>query len=150
MSPRILKVLSKEIAVPVTIIFHKSLDNGQVPRDWRTANVLPLFKKGSKHLVDNYHSVSLTSQICKTVAAIIRDEIIHHLDKNSLIRNSQHGLRKTYSCASNLLAFLESVTANVDVKHNVDTIYLDLAKAFGKVPHNHSETKSTWHRWFGL
>jgi len=30
---------------------------------------------------------------------------------------------------------LESVTSSVDSKQNVDTIYLDFAKAFDKVPH---------------
>ena len=54
-----------------------------------------------------------------------------------MIKQSQHGFRKglRYSCASNLLSFLESVTASVDSKQNVDTIYLDFAKAFDKVPH---------------
>jgi len=33
------------------------------------------------------------------------------------------------------LSFLESVTASVDAKQNVDTVYLDFAKAFDKVPH---------------
>jgi len=38
--------------------------------------------------------------------------------------------------ASNLLAFLEIVTACIDDKVNVDTVYLDLAiEAFDKVPH---------------
>jgi len=45
MSPRILKALCEEIAVPVNILFRKSLDTGCVPGDWRTANVSPLFKK---------------------------------------------------------------------------------------------------------
>jgi len=136
MSPWILKVLSKEIASPIALIFCKSLDNSQVPRHWRTANVSPLFKKCGKHQVDNYRPVSLTSQVCKIVEAIIRNKTVCHLDKNNLIRNSQHGFRKGYSCASNLLVFLESVTASIDAKQNVDTIYLDLAKAFDEVPHN--------------
>ena len=67
MSPRILKALCEEIAVPVTIIFRNSLDTGCVPGDWRIANVSPLLKKGSRHKVDNYRPVSLTSQICKVV-----------------------------------------------------------------------------------
>jgi len=58
-----------------------------------------------------------------------------HLDRNELIRSSQHGFCKGLSCASNLLAFLENVTACIDDKLNVDTVYLDLARAFDKVPH---------------
>ena len=45
MSPRLLKSISSEIALPVAIIFRKSLDTGCVPRDWRTANITPLFKQ---------------------------------------------------------------------------------------------------------
>jgi ribonuclease P/MRP protein subunit RPP40 len=135
MSPRILKAVSKEIAVPVAMIFRKSLDAGCVPLDWKTANVAPLFKKGSKLQADNYRPISLTSQICKVVESVLRDELVLHLDRHNLIQNTQHGFRKGYSCATNLLVFLESVTASIDNKQNVDAIYLDLAKAFDKVPH---------------
>jgi len=103
--PRLLKAIAVEIAYPIAMIFRKSFDSGSVPRDWRTANVSPLFKKGSRHQVSNYRPVSLTSQICKVVESVLRDALVQHLDMNELISESQHGFRKGYSCASNLLVF---------------------------------------------
>ena len=37
-----------ESSLPLSIIFNKSMETGKVPEDWRTANVTPIFKKGSK------------------------------------------------------------------------------------------------------
>jgi len=110
----------------------------------------PLFKKGSKQEVGNYRPVSLTSQICKVVESVIRDEIVQHLDQYNLIRNSQHGFCKGYSCTTNLLVFLETVTADNDAKRKVDTVYLDLAKAFDKVPHKRLLVESSWDRLTGM
>ena len=58
-----------------------------------------------------------------------------HLDKNALIRNSQHGFTSGKSCLSNLLEFFEEVTKTIDRGEVVDLVYLDFAKAFDKVPH---------------
>ena len=135
LSPRLLRDPSTELATPVSLNFRRSLDTSCVPRDWRTAIVSPLYKKGCRSEPENYRPVSLTSQIVKIVESVLRDEIVDHLEKFNLIKQSQHGFRKGYSCASNLLSFLESVTASDDAKQNVDTIYLDFAKAFDKVPH---------------
>ena len=57
----ILKALSEEMSLPLCMIFKKSLDQRVVPFDWRTANVVPLYKKGSKNIPSNYRPVSLTS-----------------------------------------------------------------------------------------
>ena len=55
---RFLKMVSKEICKPITIIFRKTLDEGAVRDDWRTANVSPIFKKGNKGSSENYKPVS--------------------------------------------------------------------------------------------
>ena len=57
MSPRLLKEIVDEIAHPVAILFNQSLEDGSVPLDWKTANVMPIFKKGSRNQTVNYRPV---------------------------------------------------------------------------------------------
>ena len=112
-----------------------SLSHGQVPEDWKIANVSPIFKKGSKVSPGNYQPISLTSISCKILETIIKDNIVKHLDNNSLIGNTQHGFVKGRSCTTNLLDFFEEVTNNLNNGTPTDIIYLDFAKAFNKMPH---------------
>ena len=123
------------IAEPLCYIFNKSLCDGEVPRDWKVANVTPIFKKGNKSDPGNFRPISLTSQICKVLESIIKEKIVNHLDTYSLIHESQHGFTKGKSCLTILLSFLEDITKSVDDGKPVDVIYLDFSKAFDKVPH---------------
>ena len=61
-SPIILKELRHEIAPILTLIFKLSLETGVVglPRDWRRADVVPVYKKGSKSKTCNYRPIYLT------------------------------------------------------------------------------------------
>ena len=122
------------LALPLSIIFNKSMETGYVPRDWRDANVTPIFKTGVKGNPANYRPISLTSVPCKIMESLIKDEVMEHLLLNQLIRNSQHGFVKNKSCVTNLLEFFETVSWNLDNSNSVDVIYLDFSKAFDKVP----------------
>ena len=76
--------------------------------------------------------------ICKLLERLIKDHLVDFLVKHNLINPSQHGCHgflKARSCLTNILCFLEDVTKWVDEGPPVDIIYLDLKKAFDKVPH---------------
>ena len=60
-SPHLLKNLADELAIPVTLLFRRFVEEVGAPDDWRRANVAPLHKKGSKSSVENYRPISLTS-----------------------------------------------------------------------------------------
>jgi len=113
--------------------------------DWKQANVTQIFKNGSRSSVENHRPVSLTSQVCKLFEVIIRDALLHHLESNELIVNSQHGFRKGRSCLTNLLEFRDKITGCIDTGDTVDVIFLDFAKAFAQKII--IKTKSSWYRW---
>ena len=57
-------------------IFQKSFQDSSLPDIWKSATVIPLFKKGSKLDPGNYRPVSLTCiSCCKIMESIIRDDI---------------------------------------------------------------------------
>ena len=133
-SNRFLKEFSDVLATPLQIIFNKSMSESAVPKDWREANVTPIFKKGSKSNPGNYRPVSLTSVVCKVMESLINDRITEYLTQNNLINKTQHGFMKSKSCSTNLLEFLELVLGKVDAGIPMDVVYLDFSKAFDKVP----------------
>jgi Reverse transcriptase (RNA-dependent DNA polymerase) len=111
----------------IAMIYRKSLNEG-------SANVVPIFKKGSRKSAGNYRPISLTCIACKILESILKDDITSHLARNKIISSTQHGFRKGRSCTSNLLEFMEVVTKSADEGKAVDIVYLDFAKAFDKVP----------------
>ena len=143
--PKLLFELRGDLVKPLTKLFNFSIKNGVVPLEWREAGVVPLFKKGKKSEPENYRPVSLTSLICKIMESILKDSILDHLDKFSLINDSQHGFSKGRSCLTNLLVFMEEITYSLDQGNSVDVIYLDFAKAFDKVPYRRLFSKLRSH-----
>ena len=134
LSPRLFEKFRNHLCAPLTRIYIASMQSGEIPEDWRTANVTPIFKKGAKSKPENYRQISLSSIPGKILESIIKDQIVDHLDINNLINSSQHGFTKNKSCVTNLLEFLETVTSVIDSGEWFDVVYLDFSKAFDKVP----------------
>ena len=134
-NPKVLIELADELSEPLTIIFNLSLNSGVIPEVWKSANVTPIYKKGSKSAPCNYRPVSLTCILCKVMESLLRDQMVKHLATNDLIFQSQHGFMAKKSCLTNLLEYIEKLSDLIDEGHAVDVVYLDFAKAFDKVPH---------------
>ena len=81
----LLKVGADFICLPLSRIFQLSMDTGSLPRDWITANIVPVHKKGDKHLPSNYRPISLTSIVVKVMERIIYRQLTVALESNKLI-----------------------------------------------------------------
>uniref|UniRef100_A0A8B9CHE2 Reverse transcriptase domain-containing protein n=1 Tax=Anser brachyrhynchus TaxID=132585 RepID=A0A8B9CHE2_9AVES len=131
--PRVLKELADIIAGPLSII-QRSWEYGEVPVDWKLANV-PIFKKGKKEDPSNYRPVSFTSVPGKIMEKMILEVIEAHLGDNAVIGSSQHGFMKGRSRLTNLISFYVKITHIVNQGKPADVIFLDFSKAFDMVSH---------------
>ena len=145
--PKVLKELSKEISVPLCILFNKFLETGIIHNDWKSAEVVALFKKGRRSEPSNYRPVSLTSVICKMLESLIRDVLVGCMTNNKLFSTCQHGFRQQRSCITQLLEVMEDLTIKMDEKLPIDIIYLDFRKAFDSVPHARLLSKLNLFEW---
>ena len=131
--PQLLRDLRSAIAPVLTQIFRTSLETGRVPAGWRTANVAPIYKKGSKNKAENYRPVSLTCICSKMMEHIIVSQINKHLKRQEILVPYQHGFREGLSCDTQLTKFIEELHAGSVKSKAVDVIIMDFAKAFDKV-----------------
>ncbi|KAJ7426224.1 RNA-directed DNA polymerase from mobile element jockey-like protein [Willisornis vidua] len=102
---RILKELDDVIAKPLLMIFEWSWEFGEVPSDWKLANVVLIFKKVKNEDPGNYRPVSLISMSVTVMEKIILEGMAKHLKDKAIIGPSQHSFMRGNSCLSNLISF---------------------------------------------
>ena len=131
---KILKNCSATLSLPLKLLFKVSYNSGQIPNEWKLANVVPVHKKGAKSDVSNYRPISLTCLIMKQFENIIRKRIMEKCEH--LINASQHGFLPHKSCTTQMVGFNDSLALAMNENKHTDVIYFDFAKAFDTVNHD--------------
>jgi len=80
--PRVLRELAGVIAKPLSAIYQRSWLSGEVPEDWRLADVAPIYKRDHKEDLGNYRPGSLTSVPGKVMEQIILGENTQHVQNS--------------------------------------------------------------------
>jgi hypothetical protein len=68
---RALKSLRHSLSKPLEILFNLSFTTGTVPEQFKIANVIPVFKTGSRTCVNNYRPISLLSRFNKLFVVVV-------------------------------------------------------------------------------
>ena len=66
---------------------------------------------------------------------ILRKELVNYLETHGLINDNQHGFRQNHNCTTQLLSQLHYILSHSVQGSEIDSIYIDYAKAFDKVDH---------------
>ncbi|KAJ7414628.1 hypothetical protein BTVI_40646 [Pitangus sulphuratus] len=143
--PRILKDLDDVIAKHLSMIFEWSWEPGEVPADWKLANIVPIFKKGLEGILSKFaddtklRGAADFPQWQRSLAE--RPQQIRGLSNHQPyevqqreVTNSLHEMRKL--SAEGITNFIEQVTHLVREGKAVDVFYQDFSKAFDNVSHS--------------
>ncbi|XP_048580104.1 uncharacterized protein LOC116603374 isoform X1 [Nematostella vectensis] len=135
-SGKILKCAAHAISPSLTYIFNNSIISNCFPDEWKMARVLPLFKKGSKTIPDNYRPISILPVISKLMEKIMYEQLYDHFTANQILSEQQFGFRRLHSTVSALLDSTNSWYINMDRQKFNLVVFLDLKKAFDTVNHD--------------
>ncbi len=121
--------------------------------DWKTSNIVPVFKKGKPSHVESYRPISLLSKISKVLERCIlvktRNQLLQYISEN------QHDFVPGRSCTTQLVEVLECIGQQLDLGKQTDIIFGDMSKAFDRVQHlilveklRTINIKGNLHSWF--
>ncbi|CAH8633551.1 unnamed protein product, partial [Dicrocoelium dendriticum] len=133
--PCLIKRSGSDFLLLLLNLFTLSFNNGVYPTQWKTSVVIPRHKNGAAHEVKNFRPINHTPIVSRIMERIVKNELFIFLNKANIISNSQHGFMQGRSCATCQTDFLNHTTAAIDNGNSVVILFLDMQKAFDRVPH---------------
>ena len=88
------------LAEPLTKLFNKCIDANKYPKNWKTAIVTRVFKKGDSSDLNNYRGISILPPLNKVFEKILAAQIRNYFESNNLFFSGQHVFRSQHSCES--------------------------------------------------
>lgn len=135
LSSETLKTISSIIAQPLATIFNNCFVSGYFPKCLKSALVIPVFKSGSKEMINNYRPISLISNIAKILEKLIKVRLISFLTNYKILSNCQFGFTQNRGTDDAISLLCSSVYDALDNSRSCIAVFLDLAKAFDTVDH---------------
>ncbi|RKK10846.1 hypothetical protein BFJ65_g14842 [Fusarium oxysporum f. sp. cepae] len=116
-------------------LFRTSLDTGRLPRQWRTAKIIPLKKpnKGDYKIAKAWRPISLLSTLGKILETVVADRISHAAETYGLLPTNHFGARKRRSAEQALLLFQEQVYKAWRNRKVVSLVSFDVKGAYNGV-----------------
>ena len=131
----VFKQCKRSICFPLMYYWQKSFSKGVVPECFKKQQIIPKHKKGLKSNAKNFRGLSLSPHKIKIIERVLRERFVRYLEVNNILNENQHGFRRKRSCVSQLLSHINFIQECLVNDVQVDTIYLDYAKAFDKIDH---------------
>ena len=131
----ILKEFKDKLKTPITIIINISFLTGKFPKQCKTANNTPIFKKGNKLDSSNYRPILLLPNISKILEKVMYSRLSKFLDKFDCLYNKQFGFRNAHSTIHALISITEEIRKALDNNEFSCGVFLDFQKAFDTVNH---------------
>lgn len=127
---KVLKSVYNIISEPLAQIFNQCMTEGIFPLELKLAKIIPVHKKGSLEEPGNFRPISLLPTVSKVFEHIIKNRIVHFLNKNNIISSTQFGFIRNRSTIDALIKTVEYIYNNLNEGHIVALLLCDLKKAF--------------------
>ena len=99
-----------------------AFSTGDIPQEWKEAEVTPIFKSGEKDDVNNYRPTSVLSLISKVMAV----QLVSFLTENNVSSEHQSGFRKRQSTQTAVTHLSDFILDLMDKQKLTRAVFINL------------------------
>jgi len=118
-------------------LFNESFASGTVPREWKTALIIPI-PKPNKALTstNSYRPISLLSCVAKLMEQLVNKRLHFFLEQSNAFRTSQGGFRPRLASIDQVTRLDTAIRDSLRTKSVLAVVFCDFSNAFDTVWHN--------------
>ena len=111
-SNMMIKENSKSLVGPLAKLISTSLESGLVPKSFKIAKVVPVFKTGNEKVFDNLRPISLLSSFSKILEKIVTKQLVDFLKRQEILYNSQFGFQEGNQTQHAIIKLMDRIANN--------------------------------------
>lgn len=140
----------------VLSIFQNSVEQGQLPSQWRHAKIIPLKKpdKADYTIAKAWRPISLLSTLGKLLESVVAERLSYVVEKHGLLPTNHFGARKQRSAEQALVLLQEQILYAWRAKRVLSLVSFDVKGAYNGVCKDRLVQRmkargipETWTRW---
>ena len=129
---KLLRMLAKELAIPVTILARRMLSEACWPEKWKTHFLVPLYKRNSVYNANNYRGVHLTPILSKVIERAIGNPLLAYLQEKGF-GDRQWGFRHLTGARDLVLVCISRWISAICRGYKIGLYLGDITGAFDRV-----------------
>ena len=131
----------------ISCFINNSFETGHFPSLLKRSKIVPVFKSGSTHDIQNYRPIAINNLLSKVFEKTAFDQINNYVYNNNLLYELQFGFSTNKNTE---MAFIYLISRIIELRHKykVAVLFLDFSKAFDSINHEHIISKLYNH--FGI
>lgn len=132
----VFKSVSDFISPVICDLFNESVQQGTFPDVLKTAECIPIFKKGCITAVSNYRPISLLPNLSKIMEKLMRSRLVNFFEQFNILSEQQFGFRTGRDTSDAILEFLDYAYSALDSRNHLVAICIDMSRAFDTLDHS--------------
>ncbi len=129
-----IKYGGKELLKVLTNIFNNILITQEIPTLWKKSDIILIYKKGDRHIIDNYRPITISSTMAKIFSKLIEQRLKGILDYQQPCE--QAGFRTSFSTIDHLHTINQIIEKTNEYGITLHLVFIDYKKAFDSLEHN--------------
>lgn len=109
-------------------------NGGEVPEEWKTGIVRPIYKKGKRNEAGNYRGITLMDTGYKIYAEILRKRLEKEIEEKQVIDQTQMGFREGKGTIEAIFSLKRAIEGEIKKERGkVIVCFADMKAAFDKL-----------------